>query len=82
MWLDVSLPVKRPVWRYPITIKPGEQIFVSTRLDFISNLIVTPGTERRFFVKGALNLKSVDVTAPDTYITILPGKRPVRPPKK
>ena len=81
MWLDVSIPVKRPVWRYPVTLKPGERIFVSSRLDFISNLIVTPGTERRFFVKGSLNLKSVDVSAPESYITILPGKRPEKPQK-
>ena len=80
-WLDLSHPVKRPIWRYPLTIQPGEQVFVSTKLDLVANLVVTPGSERRFFVKGALNLKSVDVEAPVTYITVLPGKRPEMPPK-
>ena len=80
-WLDLSAPVKRPVWRYPITIQPGERIFVSTKLDFISKLVVSPGAERRFFVKGALNLKSVDVAAPVAYITVLPGRKPEMPPK-
>lgn len=75
MWLDISLPVKRPVWRYPVTIPAGGVQFVSTRLDFPVNLVVTPGTERRFYIRGKLNLKSVDVSAPETYITIYPGKK-------
>ncbi|MBO5791600.1 MAG: hypothetical protein J6S54_03925 [Lentisphaeria bacterium] len=75
MWLDVSTPVKRPVWRYPVTIPPGGSHFVSSRLDFPVNLVVTPGTERRYFIKAKLNLKSLDVAAPVEYITIYPGKR-------
>lgn len=82
MWLDVSVPVKRPIWRYPVTLAPGEKIFVSTNLDFLSKLIVSPGSERRYFVKAKLNLKSVDVSAPVSYVTILPGKAPVVPEKK
>lgn len=79
MWLDLSAPVKRPIWRYPLTIPPGEKVFVSTNLDFISNLVVPAGSERRFFVRAALNLKSVDVTAPMAYISVLPGKIPPKP---
>lgn len=77
MWLDVSLPVKRPIWRYPMVIPAGEKIFVSTNLAFLGSLVVPPGTERRYFIKGRLNLKSVDVEAPVTYITVLPGQPPM-----
>ena len=84
MWLDVSAPVKKPVWRYPLVIGAGEMVFVSVQLDFLANLIVTPGSERRFFVDAKLNLNSVEAAAPTTYITILPGKLPKREkmPKK
>ena len=82
MWLDISLPPKRPVWRYPLTIPPGGTQFVSTRLDFPANLVVREGTERRYFIKAKLNLKSVNVSAPVEYITILPGAAPVPPAKK
>ncbi len=80
LWLDISPPVKRPIWRYPIVIPPGESQFISTRLDFPASLVITPGTERRYFIKARLNLKSVDVSAPVTYITIYPGKK-IRPPE-
>lgn len=75
MWLDISAPVKRPIWRYPVTIPPGGTQFVSSRLDFPVNLVVTPGTERRYFIKAKLNLKSVDVSSPVDFITIYPGKK-------
>ena len=81
MWLDVSMPVKRPIWRYPITLAPGEKVFVSSNLDFLSKLIVSPGSERRYFIKAKLNLKSVEVAAPVSYVTILPGKAPAIPEK-
>ena len=78
MWLNISMPVRRPVWRYPLTIPAGEKVFVSTRLDFPANLVISPGAERRYFIKARLNLKSVEVNAPVEYITILPGEAPVQ----
>ena len=82
MWLDISVPVKRPVWRYPLTIPPRGTQFVSTRLDFPANLVIREGAERRYFIKAKLNLKSLDVSAPVEYITIFPGKVPPLPRKK
>ncbi len=79
MWLDISIPPRRPVWRYPQTIPAGGVHFVSTRLDFPVNLVVKEGTERRYFIKGKLNLKSLDVEAPVEYITILPGRKVIDP---
>lgn len=73
MWLDISIRPKPPIWRYPLKLQPGEVHFVSTRLDFPANLVIKQGGERRYFIKGRLNLKSVDVSAPPTWITILPG---------
>ena len=73
MWLNVSVPVKKPIWRYPLTLPPGGAHFVSTRLDFPANLVISPGAERRFFIKAKLNLKSVNVASETDYITIYPG---------
>jgi hypothetical protein len=64
-----------------MVIPAGEKIFVSTNLAFLGNLVVAPGTERRYFIKARLNLKSVDVEAPVTYITVYPGQAPM-PAKK
>ena len=64
MWLDVSQPVKQPAWRYPLNLPAGETQFVSSRLDFPENLVVSPGGERRYFVRAKLNLTSVDLSSP------------------
>ena len=63
MWLDVSQPVKQPAWRYPLTLPAGETQFVSSRLDFPESLVVSPGGERRYFVRAKLNLTSVDLSS-------------------
>lgn len=82
MWLDVSSPIRKPIWRYPLTVEPGETVFVSTRLDFLQNLVVTPGAERRFFIQAKLNLKSVDVKSPVRSIVVRPGVVPKMPAGK
>ena len=73
MWLDVSQPVRQPAWRYPLTIPAGETQFVSARLDFPESLVVSPGGERRYFVRAKLNLTSVDLSSPVRVIVFRAG---------
>lgn len=73
MWLDVSVPIRKPVWRYPIVLEPGDTVFVSTKLDFLKNLVVSPGAERRYFIRAKLNLMSVDVKSSVHSISVRPG---------
>ena len=74
MWLDVSQPVKQPAWRYPLTLPAGETQFVSSRLDFPESLVVSPGGERRYFVRAKLNLTSVDLSSPVRVIVFRAGR--------
>ena len=76
MWLDVSQPVRQPAWRYPLTLPAGETQFVSSRLDFPENLVVSRGGERRYFVRAKLNLTSIDLTSPVRVIVFRSGGAP------
>ena len=81
MWLDVSAPVKQPIWRYPLSIPAGEAQFVGTKLDFPANLVVSPGAERRYFVRAKLNLTSLTASSPVRTIVFRPGAVSGRPPQ-
>ena len=69
-WITYPVIPKRPVMRYPLRI--GAKMFVSVEvpLEFLDNLIVKPGTERRYFIKAKLNLKSVSAESKVSAITI------------
>ena len=57
---EVIYPVtlERPV-RYPLDMSPGVAVLVRFGLPFIDGLKVTPGKERRFFMRAELSLKTV-----------------------
>ena len=58
-WIRLEAPVRQPAWRYPLSLEPGSRIFIRKKLPFLEKLHVSPGGERRFFIKGELNLTSV-----------------------
>ena len=58
-WIKLETVPRQPAWRYPLTLAPGNRIFISKRLNFVDKLNVTPGSERRYFIKAELNLTSV-----------------------
>ena len=76
-WIELSFDPKRPPIRYPLELMPGNRVFVTKELPFISKLAVSPGAERRFFIRARLNLTSVDVATETTSIIV---RNP--PPKK
>ena len=49
---------------------PGNRVSVTKELPFIEKLTVSPGAERRYFVKGELNLKSLRLSTPVAAIAV------------
>ena len=62
-WVRLTAPVRKPAWRYPLKLTPGNRVVISKQLEFIRNLAVSPGSERRYFVRAELNLTSVKVAS-------------------
>ena len=69
-WIELSFDPKMPPVRYPLELMPGNLVFVTKELPFISKLAVSPGAERRFFIRAKLNLTSVDVETETTSIVV------------
>ncbi|MBR2632883.1 MAG: hypothetical protein IKD29_05505 [Lentisphaeria bacterium] len=80
-WVTYTVVPKRPVMRYPL--KLGAKMFVSVDvpIPFLEHLIVKPGTERRYFIKARLNLRSVSAESKISAITVRPSA-PARAKKK
>lgn len=72
-WTELSFDVQRPPIRYPLELMNGNQVLVTKELPFVDKLAITPGSERRFFIKAKLNLQSVSVTSPVSVLIVRPG---------
>ena len=84
-WTELSFDVRRPPIRYPLELMPGNQVLVTKVLPFVDKLAISPGSERRFFLRAKLNLKSVSVTSPVSVLIVRPGdgkKARKNPPAK
>ena len=69
---DVIYPVTldRPK-RYPLDMSPGVNVLVRFGLPFLDGLKVTPGKERRFFLRATLSLKTVKAETDVFAISLL-----------
>jgi hypothetical protein len=78
MWIPIEPEIKHPVNRYPLQLPPGAFVVIETKLPFVDKLVVSPGAERRYFVKAQLNLKSAQATCYPSSFSV----RRWQPPKK
>ena len=58
-WIKLEFAVKKPAWRYPLSLAPGGRMFITKKLPFVDKLRITPGSERRYFLKADSNLTSL-----------------------
>ena len=72
-WMELSFDVRRPPIRYPLELMPGNQVLVTKTLPFVDKLAISPGSERRFFLRAKLNLTSVSVTSPVSVLIVRAG---------
>ena len=74
-WIPIELEktpeqLKHPDFRFPLELAPGNRVFIDRDLRIVRPMKVTPGGERRFFVKAKLNLKSVEVESPVFAVSV------------
>ncbi|MBQ9788586.1 MAG: hypothetical protein IJW31_03195 [Lentisphaeria bacterium] len=70
-WIRIEPIVMEPIKRYPLTLPTRSSVMITAGLPFLEGLKVTPGKERRFFVKAHLNLKSVHAESQVYAISVL-----------
>ena len=71
-WITYPVVPKRPVRHFPLRLGGNMFVTIDVPLEFLEHLIVAPGTERRYFLKAKLNLKSVSAESKVTAITVKP----------
>ncbi|MBR2508589.1 MAG: hypothetical protein IKB71_02470 [Lentisphaeria bacterium] len=57
--------------RYPLDMSPGVSVLVRFGLPFVDGLKVTPGKERRFFLRATLSLRTVKAESEIFAISVL-----------
>ena len=73
-WLPLDRPVKQPELRYNLELHPGNQVRIMRDLDFVEDLVITPGAERRYFIRAKLNLTSVQAASPVGAFAVVPAE--------
>ena len=79
-WMELYNEVKQPALRYPLDLWPNNRVMISQDFPVVENLVISPGAERRFFIKAKLNLNSVDVESPASAIAVQPAPPEANPP--
>ena len=69
-WVKLETPPRQPPWRFPLQLAPGNKVTVSKALPFVDKLAITPGSERRYFIRAELALKSVSAASRVTVISV------------
>ena len=69
-WIAIDFDLHKPPFRYPLELLAGNRVAVAKHLPFVEKLSVTPGKERRYFIKAALTLTTVKVTSPVAAVAI------------
>ena len=75
LWIEMDDPVRTPEYRYRLELYPRNQVLVKRTLGFVENLVLRPGTERRYFVKAELNLTSLPLQTEVFEISVIPPQR-------
>ncbi len=70
-WIELVEPVKQPVIHLPLVLMPDNQVMISKKLEFVDKMRITPGMERRFFLKAQINLKSLNTESETVVLRIL-----------
>ena len=70
-WIKIEPIIIEPITRYPLILAPKSSVLITAGLPFLEGLKVTPGKERRFFIKAKLNLTSVYAESDVYAISVL-----------
>ena len=78
-WISLNENIPLRSRRNPLILRTKNLITLNRDLPFVEHMYVSPGKERRFFIKGVLNLKSITMESPVSAIRI---HAPAQKPKK
>ena len=70
LWLTVAEPPEKSPTRYPLTLDPENLVTIDVPLEFIEALRISPGAERRYFVRARLQLDSAAAESPVAAFTV------------
>lgn len=70
-WQTLTPVIVEPIVRFPLTIPTKSSVLIRAGLPFLENIQVTPGKERRFFIKAELNLRSINAQSKVFGISII-----------
>ncbi|MCQ2379013.1 MAG: hypothetical protein MJ016_07415 [Victivallaceae bacterium] len=70
LWLTISEPPETSPTRYPLTLDPENLVTIDVPLDFIESLRISPGAERRYFIRARLQLDSAEAASPVAAFTV------------
>ncbi len=62
-WIPLGPDYSERIVRYPMELNPGNLVTIRRKLSFAEFLDVKPGTERRYFIRAELNLKTVKASS-------------------
>ena len=72
-WIEINdITESKQRFHYPLSLMPDNQVMVTKKLPFISKIRISPGKERRFFLKAKLNLTSVNLSSEIIILKVLP----------
>ncbi len=69
-WLTINEPPEGDARRYPLTLDPQNLITIDVPLEFVQRLRISPGAERRYFVRATVELDSVSVRSDVAAFTV------------
>ena len=69
-WIKLEFEPRKPAWRYPLHLAAGNRMFIAKKLPFVDQLSITPGSERRYFIKAELNLTSVKLASKVSTVSV------------
>ena len=69
-WISLNDNIPEQSRRNPLTLQVGNMALLNRELPFVEHMYVSAGKERRFFIKGVLNLKSLTLETPVRAIRV------------
>ena len=73
-WIELTEPEQPNPVHYPLALMPDNKVMIAKQLDFIRHMRISPGRERRFFLRGQLTLKSLNLGTEVIVLHVLPPK--------
>ncbi len=69
-WIPLSFDFHKPAGHITLELPPHGQVTIAKKLPFVPKLRISPGSERRYFIRGELNLKSIKLQSEPAAVAV------------